>query len=308
MADRCTRGYGLGSKTRKAPVADIAVIGPGAIGSTIAVRLLQRPSHTLTRCARSPVECLTLETAEGLLTTRPTILTAPQQGRPCDWVFLATKAYDAAAAAAWLPYLAGPDTPVAILQNGVEHAERFRPYLAEHRIVPVVVNIPVERVAPGTFRQTRHAQLTVADTAHGRAFAELFLDSGIAVAVSPDFLTEAWKKLALNCAGAVSALVLKPAGVSRLPGVAEIMRALALECMAVGRAEGATLDDDWAEAVLHSYQAGPPDAVNSLHADRLAGRPIEIDARNGAVVRLGRKHGVPTPANQMIVTLPEAAV
>ena len=288
-------------------MANVAVIGPGAIGGTVAVRLQRLSSHTLTVCARSPIERLTLETAEGLLTTRPTILTEPQQGRPGDWVFVATKAYDAAAAAAWLPYLAGPETPVAILQNGVEHVERFRPYIAEHRIVPVVVNIPVERVAAGFFRQSRHAQLTVADTAHGRAFAGLFLNSGIAVALSPDFLSEAWKKLALNCAGAVSALVLKPAGVSRLPGIAEIMRALARECIAVGRAEGAELDDELAEAVLHSYQAGPPDAVNSLHADRLAGRPIEIDARNGAVVRLGRKHGIDTPANRMVVTLLEAA-
>ncbi|MDF2117959.1 ketopantoate reductase C-terminal domain-containing protein [Roseiarcaceae bacterium H3SJ34-1] len=51
----------------------------------------------------------------------------------------------------------------------------------------------------------------------------------------------------------------------------------------------------------------PGDAINSLHADLLAGCPVEIDARNGAVVRLGRKHGIATPVNGMIVALPEAA-
>jgi 2-dehydropantoate 2-reductase len=86
------------------------------------------------------------------------------------------------------------------------------------------------------------------------------------------------------------------------------MRARVRECIAVGRAEGADLDDTLIESVLDSYRTGPEDAINSLHADRLAGRRIEIDARSGAVVRLGRKHRIETPANQMIVALLEAAV
>jgi 2-dehydropantoate 2-reductase len=44
-----------------------------------------------------------------------------------------------------------------------------------------------------------------------------------------------------------------------------------------------------------------------MHADRIAGRQMEIDARNGAVVRFGRKHGIATPVNQMIVALLDAA-
>ena len=90
-------------------------------------------------------------------------------------------------------------------------------------------------------------------------------------------------------------------------GVADIMRAIVRECVAVGRAEGAMLDDSIAESVVSGYRAAPPDSVNSLHADRVAGRPLETDARNGVIVRLGRKHGIATPLNQMIVALLEAA-
>lgn len=50
-----------------------------------------------------------------------------------------------------------------------------------------------------------------------------------------------------------------------------------------------------------------PDALNSLIADRMAGRQMEIDARNGAVVRFGKKHGIPTPMNEMAVALLIAA-
>ena len=50
-----------------------------------------------------------------------------------------------------------------------------------------------------------------------------------------------------------------------------------------------------------------PDAENSMVADRRAGRPMEVDARNGVIVRLGQKHGVPAPVNALMVALLEAA-
>jgi len=44
-------------------------------------------------------------------------------------------------------------------------------------------------------------------------------------------------------------------------------------------------------------------SAGSLHVDRLAGNPMEVDARNGVIVRLGLKHGIPTPMNKVLVTL-----
>jgi 2-dehydropantoate 2-reductase len=55
--------------------------------------------------------------------------------------------------------------------------------------------------------------------------------------------------------------------------------------------------------VVAIYRSQPADSVNSLLADRLAGRPMEVDIRNGVVVRLGKKHGIPTPCNEMAVSL-----
>jgi 2-dehydropantoate 2-reductase len=166
--------------------------------------------------------------------------------------------------------------------------------------------MPVERDAPGVFRQRGAGRFTVPANSNGEEFARLFDKTGIEVVVAPDFQTAMWRKLAVNCAGAVSALVLKPAIISHRDSIADIMRDLVRECIAVGQAEGASLEDSLAEWVLGRYRKGPPDAVNSMHADRLAGRPMEIDARNGVIIRLGRQHGIPAPVNQMIVALLEA--
>jgi 2-dehydropantoate 2-reductase len=285
----------------------ITIIGPGAIGGTVIVRLAQRKEHNIVVCARSAVPQFILEAPEGKMTATPEVLTSPDKASPAEWILVATKAYDAPAAAAWFPSLTGPETRLAVMQNGVEHIKRFAPYFPESRIVPVIVDMPVEREVPGFFQQRRAGILTVPASPNGEDFARLFDKTGIDVVVESDFQTALWRKLAVNCAGAVSALVLKPSAISRRPDIADIMRGLVRECVAVSRAEGASLEDSTVEWVVERYQKSPPDSINSLHADRIAKRRMEIDTRNGVIVRLGSRHGIPAPVNQMIVALLEAA-
>ena len=288
-------------------MAHIAIIGPGAIGATVAAWLAQDTSHRILVCARTPFDRIEVETPERTITATPDVLTDAAQAKPAEWVLIATKAYDVAGTAVWLRGLCDAKTNVAVLQNGVEHVERFSAHLAAERIVPVVVECPAERTAPGRVRQRKSGWMLAPDTHEGRAFASLFEKTRIDVKTTTDFKTAAWRKLCLNSAGALSAVLLKPAGIVQYDGIAHAMRGIIRECIAVGRAAGAQLDDDLVEAVITGYKNGPSDSINSLQADRMAGRAMEIDARNGVIVRLGRKHGIATPLNEMIVALLEAA-
>lgn len=284
----------------------VAVVGPGAIGGTVAAWLSRSPLvGDLILCARSPLDRLSVETPDGgVIEAAPRVLTSPDQANgPVDWVLVATKAYDVAAASAWLAPLMGPDSRLAVLQNGVDHIDRFAPYVAPERILPVIVDLPAERTGPGRIRHRRDGTLTVPEGEAGRAFADMFREEALRPVVTDDFLTAAWTKLALNCAGAVCALTGRPSGVVQEPGMAELMHGLAAECAVVGRALGARLPDDLADWVVERTQASPQDSVNSLLGDRLAGRPMEWDARNAVIPRLGRRRGVEAPLNQMAATL-----
>jgi 2-dehydropantoate 2-reductase len=285
-------------------MARIAIVGVGAIGSVMAA-WLTRAGHELVLCARRREDDILVETPDGPIAVRGTILTDPRSAKPVDWVLVATKTYDAAGAAEWLPALRTTDTPVAVVQNGVEHRERFAPWVDVERIVPVLLYCPAERVAPNRVRQRRAGRMDVPDGELGRAFAGLFAGTAMEVTPRADFQTALWRKLSVNAVGALNALLLQPEGIFRDDAVAEIARGLAGECVAVARAEGAKLDERAVEEVLELYRQNPPDTVNSIHADRLAGRRMEIDARNGVIVRLGRKHGIPTPYNHMAVVLLE---
>jgi len=285
----------------------IALIGPGAVGGTIAAWLAQNPALKVTVCARTPFEGLEIETPGGMISASPVVLTDPAAAGPVDWVLIATKAYDTASAGAWLDALVGPETRLVVLRNGVEHVEPFLDRLPVARIVPAVVDIPAERDAPGRIRQRRDGWIKVPDSEAGRAFVALLAHTPITAEAVADFKTAAWRKLALNCAGAVNALILKPSGIAQDDGAAAVMRALVAECVAVGRAEGADLPDSLADEVIDGYRSAAPDGINSLHADRLAGRPMELDVRNGVIVRRGAVHGMATPANAMVVALIQAA-
>ena len=281
----------------------VAIVGPRAIGSTLAAALGRRRDLDVVACARRQVDAVRVEVEGRLEVTHPRVVVDPARAEPVEHVLVATKAYDTAGAALWLERLCSRGAPAAIVQNGVEHRARFAPYLPAERIVPVIVDCPAERCADGTVRQRGPLVLTFPADAHGRAIAALFTGTGAEVTVTDDFVTAAWRKLCINAVGVLPALVLQPAGVLRDEELGEAARSIVRETIAVGRAEGARLDDALADEVVEQFRRGPADAVNSLHADRAANRPLELDARTGAIIRLGRKHGIPTPANQLAFAL-----
>ncbi len=281
-------------------------MGVGAIGGVLASLLQTSGSHEITLCTRRPMEQLTVNTPDGVVIVKARNLTDPKQADAVDWVLVATKTYDAAGAAEWLKGLASAGARVAVVQNGVEHRERFAAYVDSARIVPVVIDCPVERHADGQVTQRGKVTIKVQQGPLGAEFKELFEGSKAEIELVNDFKTAAWRKLCINAAGAINALTMKPAGVFHDEAVGRLALALVAEVVAVGGAEGARLDDSVGQQVLDMYRRQPKDSVNSLLADRIAGRRMETDARNGVVVRLGQKHGIATPLNQMAVTVLEA--
>ena len=287
----------------------IAIIGPGAIGGSLAGHLIARGTDVVL-AARTHFDSLSVELHSGeTLRFVPTFLDpSVTMEHPFDWVLVTTKAYDVAGTAPWLKVLVAPKTRVAILQNGVEHRERFQALVPAQQLLPVMVNLPASRTAPGAIQQRGPAMLRVPNDPLGQSFVALFSGTAVDAATTEDFTTEIWRKLTLNAPGAINALLLQPNGIVHNPAGAELMRGVMLETIAVARADGAQVDESLADEILESMRNASPDGVNSLHADRAAGRPMETDARNGAVVRIGRRHNIPTPLNQMAVTLLDSLI
>ncbi|MET3898229.1 2-dehydropantoate 2-reductase [Devosia sp. UYZn731] len=285
-------------------MTSVAIIGPGAIGGTLAAWLAQDPALSITLCARTPFSGLHVETPDGTLTASPLVLTDPADAVAMDWVLVCTKTYDVEATKVWLDRLVGPHTRVAIVQNGVEHVKLFAHLVPAERIVPVMINLPAARSAPGRIVQHRDGFMSVPAGRNGEDFVALFANTKVAATADADFVSQIWIKLTGNCGTIVPALTLRATGPVWSEELEAIMRGLLEECATVGRAEGAQVPASVIDDAIERFRNAPEgSSAGSIHADRLAGHQMEIDARNGVIVRLGKQHGIPTPMNALLVTL-----
>ena len=190
-----------------------------------------------------------------------------------------------------------------MLQNGVEQRELVGPHAPGATVLPAVVWVPVEAVAPGHVRVRGDLRLTLPDEPAAHEIARLI--EGVELA--DDFASQAWRKLAINAVAGLMVLAGRRAGMFRRPDVRAVARALAAETLAVARAEGADLPAHLADEIVDELAGYPEDLGSSILFDREAGRPLEWEARNGVVARLGAKHGIPTPISDVIVPLLAAA-
>src|ERR1700679_1379519 len=121
-------------------MARLAIVGVGAIGGTLAGLLERAGRHEMTLCTRRPLPTLTMHTHDDVVQVTARNVTDPAQAEAVDWVLVASKGYDAAATALWFSSLCAGGAPVAVLQNGVEHRERFENYVSRERLVPAVLD------------------------------------------------------------------------------------------------------------------------------------------------------------------------
>ena len=279
-------------------------MGVGAIGGVFGVRLCRLERHDVTLCVRKPIEKLVVETPDSVIESRVNCVTNSSEAEPVDCILLAVKGHQVPGVAQWLEALVGDGTVIAVLQNGVEHRERVEPYVGGAEVVPVVVNCPADRLSPGHVAQQGGAQLVPEEGRGAQILAALYEGTDVPVKPTSDFTTASWAKLCNNVgAGPATALTNKGRGVLHEPDVAELCRGLVRECAAVGRAEGANLADDVAERTIERLSDAAPEATTSMLVDRRAGRRIEADVMTGAVVRIGARHGIPTPLSAAVHAL-----
>ncbi len=284
----------------------IAVIGLGGIGSGVVGYLASAARHEVVACVRKPISHLTLEQPDGSTTVPIHCLTNPEEAAPVDWVLLCTKVQDTPSSAPWFNRLCGPETRIAVLQNGIEHQRRVEPLAPGFPIVPALVNFSGERTDVGSVRIRRVSDhdLIVPDDQHGHAFCELLEGAQLRALATPEFEKLAWRKLLLNAvANPVSALTLQRQHVFQRDDIQALSHAILAEGVAAARAAGIQLADDEVDQRLATLKAFPPDVGTSMYFDRLAGRPLEVEALSGAIVAVGDRHGVAVPLNRALLTL-----
>ncbi len=297
--------------TPRSPVERVVICGAGAVGSAYAALLHDLAPDRVAviaggeRRARLEREGLTVNGRR-----IPIRCLAPGEPSPADLLLVAVKQHHLAQALEDVRGVVAGGTLILSLLNGISSEALLAAAFGAEKVLPAFV-VGNDLVRSGTHtRYTRIGQLVFGapsnDPADPRVVAvrALLERARIPCVVPADILREQWWKFMLNVGvNQVSAVLRAPYRAFALPEVQDLVRRAALEVVALSAHEGVRLGPDDVERIFPILATLGPDGKTSMLQDVEAGRKTEVEIFAGAVVALGRRHGVPTPVNELLGAL-----
>ncbi|BDM74261.1 2-dehydropantoate 2-reductase (plasmid) [Streptomyces nigrescens] len=286
----------------------VAVLGPGGVGGLIGA-LLARAGHRV-RCLAGERTAATLR-RDGLRveSTQYGHFTAAVEADTClrepvDAVFVTVKQTALDEALGRVPADILGDALVVPLLNGLDHLPVLRRRYPAARVVAGTIKVEATRTAPGHIVHTSpFARLELAAPPAGFAapldrLADCLRQAGLGVTLRTDETAMIWDKLAFLAPFALLTTRYRAdLGAVRSERRPELVAVLD-EITAVARAAGAPMTVD---TLLSFFDGAPQTMKSSMQRDAEAGRPLELDAIGGAVLRAGAAHGVETPTLARLV-------
>ena len=290
----------------------IAVMGAGGVGGCLGA-LLARAGNDVSLIARGEhlgairARGLRLKQGDVEFTVHVPATSNPAEIGRVDLVLYTVKTYHNTMAIPAVRPLMGQDTGVISLQNGVECHLELTTELGPGHAMPGAYWSASSVESPGVIASVGPTpKLSFGDGEGGisrraEKFRDVIQAAEIDVELSPDPLQVIWSKFVVLCsiAGITSAARTRIREFIQYPEGLELFTMAMAEVDAVGRGKGVNLPGGLVERSVE-FIKGFPDFQNSMHADFENGRPTELEALNGAVVRMGRETGIPTPVNEFI--------
>lgn len=294
------------------------LVGPGALGcllSAVVTKGIAGSGHNLTVLDynRDRADYLTTSGIVYRLgdrdeTIRVSAVSDPRQLSPVDVVLLCVKSYDVAASLDFCRPLLSDKTLLVFLQNGISHLEM------SDRLAAATAAYGTTTEGATLLRQghVRHAGRGVTylgcPTPPSQHFAALLETTrtvlavgGLQVEATDRIIARIWAKLFINVGinALTATLGCKNGELLTLAGVAARMEKAVAEAVLVAKAEGIEVIDDPYQATRLVCQK-TAENVSSMLQDVRNARRTEIDAINGAVAAIGRRHAIPTPENNLL--------
>ncbi len=292
----------------------IAVFGVGGVGGYFGGRLAQAGEDVVFIARGAHLQALQtdglrVESVLGDFVVQPVHVTDdPTHVGIVDAVLVGVKAWQVSEVAEALRPLVGPTTCVVPLQNGVEAPGQLAAVLGKSHIVGGLCGLVSFVVAPGHIRHAaaepfvKFGELDRRPSIRLDQLRHAFVQAGVTVEIPSDIQRELWMKfLFITPVSGLGALTRVPLGVWRsVPETRQMSTQALHEVLAVAHARGIALPADALSTVMAQLDSAPPEATASMQRDVMAGRPSELEAQIGAVVRLGQEARVATPLHAFV--------
>jgi 2-dehydropantoate 2-reductase len=294
----------------------IAFMGAGGLGGYFGARLCKGGAdvHFIARGKLLEVmrsEGLRVEGPQPMHIARVNSTDDPAEVGVVDFVMLCVKLWDTEAALRQIRPMVGAGTTVISFQNGVLKDQYLRDAYDASQIMGGVGYVATTIDRPGVIRQTGPMQRLLfgefdgSRSSRGLALLDACLAGGIKAELSENIVREIWQKYVfLVGLSGTTTTVRKPIGPIRgNPQTRAFLLDVMREVVAVGRAHGVDLPEDYAEVRLQLADEVAHDMTSSMHHDLERGNRLEVRWLSGGVVELGQRAGVLTPLNRAIADI-----
>jgi len=296
----------------------VAVIGSGGVGGFIGGKLAAA-GHDVAFLARGThlrmlrLHGLRVKSTDGNFDIPSVHATdRPDELGPAELFLFTVKTYDTDTAAQAIKPLVQPGATVLTLQNGIDNHERIDAILGAGTALPGTIRIETSIAEPGVIAHTSQGHLaqfgemgdaTEASSERVTRLVTAFKEAGINARIPREGMRLAlWDKfLFIVPFAGLTTLARAPIGdILALPELAATLEGALAEVAAVARAEGADFGEDVVSKRMDWMRQLHPEFKSSMQRDLERGKRLESDSLPGVVVRLGAKHGIPTPINACI--------
>lgn len=295
----------------------IAIMGSGGLGGFFGAKLVQGGAADVHFVARGQHleamrrDGLRIQGPEPLHVKGLNVTAHPREIGGADVVMLCVKLWDTEAAIEQIRPLVSPHTTVISFQNGVLKDQYLRAAFPAQQLMGGVGYVATTIAEPGVIRQTGPMQRLLfgefdgSRSPRGEALLAACLAGGIKAELSTEILREIWQKYVfLVGLSGTTTTIRKPIGPIRSnPQTRAFLLDVMREVVAVGRAHGVDLPEDYAQVRLQLADDVAPDMTSSMHHDLQRGNRLEVRWLAGGVVELGAAKGVPTPLNRAIADI-----
>ena len=295
----------------------IAIVGVGGVGGYFGGRLAEAGVETIFIARGKTLEALRsrglrVDSINGDFFVDDAYATdKPSEVGAVDAVIFATKAWQTPDAAENAKPMIGANTVAVPLQNGMDGPDQLSQAFGREHVLGGLCGIVAYSVAPAHIRHAAidpfvmFGELDNSRTERVERLRETFERARIKADIPQDIHRSMWSKfLFIAPMSAIGALTRVPVGVWRsIPETREIAVRALREMIAVAAARGVDVGADAVERTLERYDGMAPDSTSSLQRDIMDGKPSELEAQAGAIVRMGREASVPTPVCEMLYSL-----
>jgi len=264
----------------------IGIFGVGCIGSIIAKYLHLSDLISIYYFNRSQKSQIKISHKNHRFSLNIQIQKLQEFDDKLDWLIVCLKEYDLQNAFPDIRKLIHSEIKIAVFRNGLDLKNGFSKFIPAKQILETIIDCPAQGNTKSQIIQFNHPKITLPKITLAKQFSSLFTESEIQFNFTEQWKTDQWRKLIESSSiGAIQAVTRRTCSIFKDEKMVEIYRQLVSEAIVIAKIDGAKISNNFEQELIHKLETYPEEKGSSMLLDVINLKPIELNAKIGAIVK-----------------------